>query len=197
MNTVSASVAPPSQTTASTLTTSKYCSNLARSWPQSASLNSLNHSLQVYLQTCSIMASECISKLTAWCCKSLELERRNPLINTLAHFAWHPKGICEKERFWLEERTNRVRGYEDIPTMMNRTNCFNLWKLGKSAWDRVLEKIECVFFGMRWCLSTPGSSKYILPVAESISVIPVSSYVYIYRDVDNTCHIMMVEILWL
>ena len=94
MNRVSAPIAPPSQTTASRLTASKYCFNLARSWPPSASPNSLDHSLQVYLQTRTItaskfplsqppsvslnshdyslqvrtiMASKCISKLTlAW-----------------------------------------------------------------------------------------------------------------------------------
>jgi hypothetical protein len=30
---------------------------------------------------------------------------------TLApHLSWHPNGICEEERFWLEERRKRVRG---------------------------------------------------------------------------------------
>jgi len=37
-------------------TASKYSSNLAQSRPPSESPNSLNHSLQVYLQTCSIVA---------------------------------------------------------------------------------------------------------------------------------------------
>jgi len=58
MNRVSAPVAPPSWTTASWLTASKYSSNLARSWPPSASLNSLDHSRQVYLPTHSITASK-------------------------------------------------------------------------------------------------------------------------------------------
>jgi len=44
-------------------TASKYLSNLARSWPPSVSPNSLDHGLQVYLQTRSITASKCISKL--------------------------------------------------------------------------------------------------------------------------------------
>jgi len=102
MDTVSAPIAPPSRTTALTLTASKYCSNLAWSWPQSVSLNSLDHSLQVYHQTRLITASECISKLTPWCRKTLELERRHPIINSLAHLACHLKGIREKERFWLK-----------------------------------------------------------------------------------------------
>ena len=157
---------PPSRTTTSTWTASKYCSNLAPSRPQSASPNLLDHSLEVYLQTHSITASECISKLTLWCCKTLELERRHPIINSLAHLAWHLKGIHEKERFWLEERTKRVRGYDGIPTIMNRTNCFDLWKLGKSAWDRLLGRIVWELFRIRWCLSTPGLSKFIVPVAE-------------------------------
>jgi len=53
---VSAPVAPPSQTTASRLAASMYSSNLARSWPPSASPNPLDHGLQLYLHTCSISA---------------------------------------------------------------------------------------------------------------------------------------------
>ena len=45
-------------------TASKYSSNLDRSWPPSASPNSLHHGLQVHLQTRSITASKCISKLS-------------------------------------------------------------------------------------------------------------------------------------
>ena len=54
---------PPSQTTASQGTASMYSSNLTRSWPASASPNSLKQGLQQHLQTCSITASMCISKL--------------------------------------------------------------------------------------------------------------------------------------
>jgi len=43
---------------------SKYSSNLAQSRPPSVSPNSLNHGLQVHLQTRSITTSKCISKLT-------------------------------------------------------------------------------------------------------------------------------------
>jgi len=49
MNRVSAAIAPPSRSTASTSTTSKYSSNLDRSWPPSASSKSLDHGLQVHL----------------------------------------------------------------------------------------------------------------------------------------------------
>jgi len=50
--------------------------------------------------------------------------------------------------------------------LRNHTNCVDLWKLGKSAWDQELWKIQCAFCClMRWCQSTPGSPKYILPVA--------------------------------
>jgi len=44
-------------------TASKY-SNLGRSWPPNVSLNSLNHGLQVHLQTLSITTSKCISEFT-------------------------------------------------------------------------------------------------------------------------------------
>jgi len=71
----------------------------------------------------------------------------------------------------------------------NCTNCVNLWKLSKCARDQELGKRECVFSIMRWCLSTPGSPIYILPVIECILVIPISLYVYILRDLVNTRHI--------
>jgi len=76
MNRVAAPVVPPSQTTPSRSTASKYCSNFARSRPPSPSPNSLDHGLQlhiwvhlifaleVHLQTRSIPASKCISELT-------------------------------------------------------------------------------------------------------------------------------------
>ena len=49
MNRVSAPVAPPFQTTTSRLTPSMYSSTLTRSWPPSASPNSLDHRIQVHL----------------------------------------------------------------------------------------------------------------------------------------------------
>jgi len=49
------------------------------------------------------------------CGETLELEGRQLIINTPPLLAWHPKGICEQERFWLEERWKRVIGYEAIP----------------------------------------------------------------------------------
>jgi hypothetical protein len=79
-------------------------------------------------------------------------------------------------------RKNVGRGWEDMtgyPAMMNHTNCFDLWTLSKCACDQELGKTECVFCILRWCLSTPGSSKYILPVTDSISRIHLSPHVYI------------------
>jgi hypothetical protein len=36
---------------------------------------------------------------------------------TLApHLSWHSKGICEEDRFWLEERRKGVRGNEASPS---------------------------------------------------------------------------------
>jgi len=63
INIVSAVITPPFRSTASRSTTSKYSSNLDRSWSPSASPNSLDHGLQVHLQTRSITTSKCISQL--------------------------------------------------------------------------------------------------------------------------------------
>jgi hypothetical protein len=65
------------------------------------------------------------------------------------------------------------KGY---PAVRNRTNCVNLQNYGKNESDEELGNTECVFRYMMRCLSTPGSPIYILPVAQSISVIPVSLY---------------------
>ena len=43
------------------------------------------------------------------CAETMELEGREPTINTLLHLSQHPNGIHEKERVWFEERRNRVR----------------------------------------------------------------------------------------
>jgi hypothetical protein len=46
------------------------------------------------------------------CGETTELEGREPFINTPPHLSRHPKGIRNKERFWLEERRKRVRRYD-------------------------------------------------------------------------------------
>jgi len=46
------------------------------------------------------------------CGETAELEGREPTVNTPPHLSRHPKGIREKERFWLEERRKRVKRYD-------------------------------------------------------------------------------------
>jgi len=90
-------------------------SNLAWLRPPSASRNSLNYSLRGYLLTRSITAPEWISTFTRsrWG-ETLELEGRQPMIDTPSNLAWHPKGIREKEWFWLEVCRKRVTGSTQI-----------------------------------------------------------------------------------
>jgi len=78
------------------ISASKCISKLARSQPPSVSPNLLDYGIQ----TSSITAWECISKFT-WLQggKMVELEGRQPIMNTPPHLAWYPKGICEKEWF--------------------------------------------------------------------------------------------------
>jgi len=42
----------------------------------------------------------------------LELEGREPTINTPPHLSRHPNGIDVKEGFWLEQRRHGLRGYD-------------------------------------------------------------------------------------
>jgi hypothetical protein len=90
----------------------KCISKLARLRPPSSN----DHGAEEQLQTHSITASECISIFTSSLCgEALELERTQPIINSLLHFAWHPKEIREEEQFCAEEGRKRVRGCERIP----------------------------------------------------------------------------------
>jgi len=49
------------------------------------------------------------------CGEPVELEGREPILNTTRHLAWHPQGILENEWYWLEESRERVRQYEEVP----------------------------------------------------------------------------------
>jgi len=48
------------------------------------------------------------------CGEMTELESREPIINTPPHLSRHPKGILEKEQFWLKRRKKRVRGCDRV-----------------------------------------------------------------------------------
>jgi len=279
MNTVSPPVTYPSQTTPLRLTIIQYSSNLAWSWPPSASPNShdpkLQHSpqtalstttkftwwrsphasqtrsittprynsthvqsqpasshdrgLHVHLRTCMIMSSQFGRSLhpsshghglQVRTIKASKLSCSGPQSaspSSVHHNAvnwWSSKADSPS---WTPHRTSHsIRkqylnkfccilrrvgtGWEDMngyPAMMNHTNCVDISKLGKGVWDQQLWKIEFGFRIMRWCLSNLGSAKYILPVDESVSIIPVSPYVHILRDLDKFCHGMMQQILWL
>ena len=148
---------------------------------------SVNYSLQV----CTITAAEWISKFTrSRCGEMVELQCWQPIITSPPYVAWHQKGILQTEQFWLGERSEMVSEYAlIIPAVMNHSKCLDLWMLRKSVWDQEVGKRDCVLHIMRWCLSTLGSPKYMRPAAESISVIPVSPYVYTQRDWENSCHI--------
>jgi len=126
-------------------------------------------------------------------CHFADADGRQPILNTLLHLSQHPKEMLRNERIWLEEHQNRVRGYEAVPGRnepqklqgsvkawqqcgWNHTNHVDQWKLGNSAWDKELENSQCLFSIMWWFLSTLGSPKCLLAVAQSISVIPAFPY---------------------
>jgi len=120
--------------------------------------------LQVLLQSRSIMASKCISQL-AW-----------SFCGEMAELWLHPKGIHEKEQFWLYEQRNRAERYDRVPAhveqhnfhgslkdrhlwVRNHTDWVDRWTMGKSASDQGLEKIDSIFSTMRWCVYSPFITK--------------------------------------
>jgi len=169
----------------------------AWSCPQKCiSPNSLGHGLELYHQTRSIRILKCISNLARSSSQSVLLSSLAHGVVTLwsykadspsstLHQTWNgiqkefmrQSGSISRRIWWWFEN---MKGY---PALINHTNCVDLRKLSKSASEQDLGKIECVFHIMRWCLSTPRSTprspKYTLPVAESVSVVLVSPYVYI------------------
>jgi len=166
---------------------SKCISQFALSQPPSVSPNSLSYGLQVW----TIISSKCMSKLaqprprtaSLWTLdygvvKRWRLKAGSPSSTLRRTSHGIPREFVKKTS---SGSRSVARGLDDVkgfPAIMNHTNCVDQWKLAKSVWDQKLGKIACVFRIMR-CLSALGSSKYTLPVAESITVISVSPYVYI------------------
>jgi len=170
------------------VTASKCISKLVRSQPPSQSPNLLDYGLQVHLQTRLIMALEFISNFTQsqWG-EMLELEGRQPMMDIPPHLAWHPNGILVTERFWLEERRMRVRRYV---TTLPRGSMISWkeWPRSEDGNDRV-----CISYNAIMSFYS-GVSQIYTPccwVHLHYSWIFICMYVCIYRDVDNTCRIIM------
>jgi len=196
MNRVSAPVAPPSRTyrlhidrllstppmsldhglqvhpQTRLIRASKCISKLARSQPPSASPKSLDHGFQ----TCSIAASKCISKHTGAPPPSASPNSLNHVLQV--HLQTRLIAASQCISTFAQSRPPSafpnsldhglgVYPWVHLIVLFRRTS-----KLGK-----IVSEIHI----MRWWLSTPGSPTYILPVAESISVIPVSPNVYYWE----------------
>jgi hypothetical protein len=160
--------------------------------------------LLVLLQSCSIMASKCISKLTwSW----LPIASPNPLDHgfqvhiqtrsivalkciTKVVWSWLPIASPKLLHCGLEVhlQTHLIAASKCIsnlpwsrPPRTSRNSLDHLLGVYSRVQSNVIfrrtskrGKIVCVFRTMRWHLCTPGSPKYIIPVTESISVISVS-----------------------
>jgi len=174
MNWVCAPVVPPSRTyhfqidrllvllQSRSIMASKRISKLPRWRPPSASPKSLDYSLQVR----TIMASNWISELAR---------------------SWPPSASRNSHDHGLQVRTNtaskfaRSRPPSAPPYSLDHGGgvYLRVHSIVIFRYISTLGKIVCVFRIMRWYLSTPGSPKYLLPVHESIAIVPVSPNVYI------------------
>jgi len=168
-----------------TIMLSQCISKFIWSRPRSTSLSSLDLGLEVHLPTRSIKAYKYFCKFSwSWFGKTAELGSREPTINSPQYLSQHWNAICETERMWLDEQRVKVWGYDRVPGCekpykvcgsMNcrqecvRTNrrCVDLSRLGKSVWDQEVLHNEMMSIYAR-------VSQYILPITQSISVLPES-----------------------
>jgi len=112
------------------------------------------------------------------CGETAELEGREPFDITLLHLSLHSKGIREKERFWIEEWRNRVRGYDKLPSheephklrgsRKTRQECMGP-RAGK-------DRVSILLYSKMMSIYPGVYQIYILPVTQSTSIIPVSPY---------------------
>jgi hypothetical protein len=141
------------------------------------------------------LGRQSISYTIHWRCGEMaELEGREPHVNYPPHLSWHPKGICETARFWLEQRRQWVGRYDNTQQWGSTQLHGSTRSLGKSESDKMIEMIECVIHCiMRWndmryniqCkLSTPESPEYLLSIVRTVSATPVSPYAPIAQSVS-------------
>jgi len=168
------------------ITTSHCNSKLARSRHPTLSPNTLDYGLLLHLQTCSNRASQCISQFTGSRCGELvEQEGRQPINDTPPHLVWHPKVILQKERFCLGERRKRVRGYEGIPGHDEPHKlCGSMKAPQECVKPRAGKDWVCILYNEMMSIY-PGVYQIYTPCRL------VHLCMYIYGDLDNTCHGMM------
>jgi len=70
------------------------------------------------------------------CGEMMELDGREPIINTPPHLSRHLQGIRENERFWPAEHRKRVRRCDRVHGREEPRNCVNLRNLGKRIKSR-------------------------------------------------------------
>jgi len=168
------------------ITTSHCNSKLARSRLPTLSPNTLDYGLLLHLQTCSNSASQCIFEFTGSRCGELvEQEGRQPINDTPPHLVWHPEVILQKERFCLGERRKRVRGYEGIPGHDEPHKLRGSMKAPQECVKpRAGKDWVCILYNEMMSIY-PGVYQIYTPCRL------VHLCMYIYGDLDNTCHGMM------
>jgi len=158
---------------------SKLMKHCTRSWPASVSPKLVNHSFQVHLQTHSKKVSKRISEFNLIVAAS----------KCISKVAWtqlptaSPKSLDRGFQIHLQTRSiaaskcisNLARSRPQSVSLSSWIVIFR--RTSKLGWIEYL-------FGIMRCRSTPGSPIYTLPDAESISVIPLSPNIYIWRDLD-------------
>jgi hypothetical protein len=186
MNRASAPIAPPSRTyylqidrllvhlQSSSITASKWISKLAWMRPPGASPMLLDHGIPLHLQTCTMAASKCISKLAQLWPPSASPMLLDHSLHLQPHTRSIPASKCNSKLGWSWPP-------HASPNLLDLGVGEYTWAHSIIIVRRILQlgKIECVFRIMRWSLYTQGSSKSILPIAESNTGIPVSQNVYI------------------
>jgi hypothetical protein len=138
--------------------------------------------LEVFLYWCTIMSSKCISNLARSQPASVSLNSLNYVLQVHITMASTPISKLAWSRPPNAFPNSHDHGRQVHLQTLSITAAKCISKLTRLwAPNPVLHSLNCVFCKLRQCLSNPGFPKYILPVAESISVIPLFPDVYIER----------------
>jgi hypothetical protein len=193
---------PPSASLSYSISASQCISKLARSQPSNVSPNLLDHGLQVHPQPCSITATKCISKVARSLLPSPSLSSRDHNLPVLLRTRSITTSKCilklprtrppsaSQSSTWSRPHSAYLSSLDHhVPLHLQTRSIMASKCISKLAQWRPPSVSLC---SLNWCLLV------LLQLRSSTVCSHIDCIcIYIETYIDNTCHIMMKQILWL